>query len=461
MLFGEKILNYWDDILADLAKLVAVPSVAQPEPGAHPFGDACAQALDTVLEMAKGYGLETKNVDYYAGHAEYGHGEENAVVMAHVDVVPAGEGWSTDPYALTIRNGWAFGRGVADDKGAAIVALHCLRALKDAQVPAKRKLRVIFGCGEEIGMADIPHYFTQEQLPDMGFTPDSSYGICHCEKGIINLRVEGANDSSLIKHFSAGTVSNAVPAKALCEIVCSREELTALQKAAEDSEISYTITPTGEGASILASGKAAHAAFPEGGRNAAAYLVKLLSETFGAQRLGSFFSFVSEKIGLATDGSTIGVQCADEPSGPLTFNLGLLHADESTCSLTVDIRYPATCHGSDISKIIQSAAEGSGLSYSLLSDLEPLYLPRESKLIALLSGAYQDVTGEPCSIFSMGGGTYARQMHGRGVAFGPGFPGGKATHEHDADERIDLEKFKVHAQICLEAMYRMLTAESE
>lgn len=52
MLFGEKILDYWDDILKDLATVVAIPSVAKPQEGEHPFGDQCARALDTVVAMA-------------------------------------------------------------------------------------------------------------------------------------------------------------------------------------------------------------------------------------------------------------------------------------------------------------------------------------------------------------------------------------------------------------------------
>ena len=38
MLFGEKILDYWDDILKDLATVVAIPSVAKPQEGEHPLG---------------------------------------------------------------------------------------------------------------------------------------------------------------------------------------------------------------------------------------------------------------------------------------------------------------------------------------------------------------------------------------------------------------------------------------
>ncbi len=460
MLFGEKILDYWDDILKDLGTLVAIPSVAKPTEGPHPFGDECAKAIDAVLSMAEGYGLKTKNAGYYAGHAEYGEGGENAVVMAHVDVVPAGEGWDTEPYALTVKGNLAFGRGVADDKGAAIVALHCLRALKDAGVKGKRKLRVIFGSGEEIGMGDMGHYFAQEQLPDMGFTPDSAYGVCHCEKGIMNFRVTGGNDSPVIRSFEAGTVANAVPAKAKCRVACSPGELEKLEKAALTSEVEITVTPTEDGAELLCKGQASHAAAPQNGKNAAAYLIKALAEAFGPEKLGSFFRFILEKIGLTWDGSLIGVRMCDEPSGPLTFNLGLVHAEKGKCSLTVDIRYPATKEGKAISETISKAVSAyEGLTFTLLSDAAPLYLPKESPLITLLSGAYKDVTGEECSVYSMGGGTYARQMGGKGVAFGPGFPGRPDSHEHDVNECVELDYLKLHAKICLEAMYRMLTAE--
>ena len=457
-MFGEKILDYWDDILRDLAKLVAIPSVAVRSSQGKPYGDQCAKALDTVLELAESYGLKTKNVDYYAGHAEYGEGQGNAVVMAHLDVVPAVEGWSTDPFTMVIKDGKAYGRGVSDDKGAAVVALHCLRALKDAGVKGNRKLRVIFGSGEEIGMDDMPHYFAQEQLPDMGFTPDSGYGICHCEKGGLSFTVKSANDSPLIKTFAAGTVVNAVPYKAECRIVCTGEEYNRLLKAAEASEISFAFTRTEDGAAILAQGKAAHAASPQLGQNAAAYTVELLARVFGADRLGSFFQFVHEKIGLTYDGSLLDVDMSDEPSGPLTFNLGLLSAGSNGCSLTVDIRYPATVDGAAISRTIEREVEKAGLEYGLLSNSKPLYLPKESPLVTLLSGAYRDIAGEECTIYSMGGGTYARTMQGKGVGFGPGFPDDEPSNVHDVNEQVDLRRFKLHAQICLEAMYRMLTA---
>ncbi|MFQ9395813.1 MAG: Sapep family Mn(2+)-dependent dipeptidase [Lachnospiraceae bacterium] len=182
MKFGHEILKYRDDILRDLAKLIAVPSVCtHPLPG-KPFGEAPAQALECILSMAKNMGFETENTDNYAGAVYYGTGTEYVDVLTHVDVVPAGDGWNTDPFQMVIKDGMAYGRGVSDDKGAAIVALYCLKALKDAGIQGKYVLRTVFGSGEEIASDDLDRFYTKHPYPVMGFTPDCGYGICQCEK---------------------------------------------------------------------------------------------------------------------------------------------------------------------------------------------------------------------------------------------------------------------------------------
>lgn len=455
-MFGPKILEYWDDILNDLGTLVAVPSVAKPQEGEHPFGDNAARAIDTAMELAAKYGLKAKNVDYYAMHIELGEGEENAVVMDHLDVVPEGEGWNSDPYTMVIHDGKAWGRGVSDNKGPAVVALHCLRALRDAGVKGKRKLRVVLGSAEEIGMQDMSHYFAKEQHPTMGFTPDGGYGLCHCEKGHINFVVRGDLGEKIVS-IQAGTVPNAVPYKAEADVLCCDRGFAKLQTAANASDGDFVLTRTETGAHILANGKAAHAAGPQNGINAAAHLIRLLVSVWG-EKCGKLLCFADEKIGFTYDGSLLGVAQSDEPSGPLTFNLGLVSGENGQASFTVDIRYPALSNGAEISAKIEAQAKAAGVDYTLVSDSEPLYLPKDGPLVQLLSGAYEDITGEKCEIFAMGGGTYARQMFGKGVAFGAGFPNDD-SNAHDCNESLDLEHFKLHAQICCEAMYRMFTAD--
>ena len=65
--------NNRDNILRDITRLVAVPSVeGTPEPGA-PFGKGPKAALDKALEIAAELGLDTHNAEGYIGCADRPH----------------------------------------------------------------------------------------------------------------------------------------------------------------------------------------------------------------------------------------------------------------------------------------------------------------------------------------------------------------------------------------------------
>lgn len=458
MKFGSHIKDYRPEILAGIRRLVAIPSVAAPALPGKPFGEACARALAEVLQMAREMGLETKNVGNYAGHAVYGTGEGFADVLCHVDVVPAGEGWETDPFAAVEKGGLLYGRGTADDKGAAVVALCCLKALKDAGVQTKRKLRVIFGCGEEIASGDIRTYYQSEPLPDFGFTPDADYGICNREKGILRLDLSGGCAGTALHSFEAGTVVNAVPAKAQAVLACTSGQAAALRAMAPVCG-EFSFTETVNGVCVDSEGAAAHAMQPQQGRNAAAHLIRLLTKVFTKQELGGLVTFLAERIGTDTTGAALGISQSDVPSGPLTVNLGLVRVGEGVPGASIDIRYPVTADGGAIFAAVQHAALPYRLDCTCRSDEKPLYIPDGDPLIHMLQQAYYDATGEEAETFSCGGGTYAREMQGRGVAFGPFFPDEPDRRLHNANENIDIARFMRHAEVCLEAMYRMAVAD--
>ena len=54
-MFGNRILDYWDDIVRDLGAIVAIPSVCGAPDGIYPYGKEPARALDKALELAQGY----------------------------------------------------------------------------------------------------------------------------------------------------------------------------------------------------------------------------------------------------------------------------------------------------------------------------------------------------------------------------------------------------------------------
>lgn len=453
MLFGNKILDYKDDILADLNTLIGFESIADEKP------EECRNALDFMLKRAKDFGLTGENVTNKSAHIQLGNKGKLCGVLTHLDVVPAGNNWSVLPYSLTEKDGRLYGRGIADDKGAALIALYCLKALKDNKVDGKNTLRAIYGTTEECGMEDMDSYFQKMPVPDMSFTPDSDYGICYAEKGIMQIKVSTiVNNATVLTQFHAGKAVNAVPDLAYAMLDSSSYDEQTLMRLADASDGQFEFNYTIDGLMIISRGRAAHACEPQKGYNAATALVSLIANAYQTAEMGSICSFIDYAINKETNGRSLGLKMSDAVSGSLTVNVGSVHIDDGIAMATFDIRYPVTVKGETILKQFKKVAKNSDLKVDVLHHERPLYVSKESELVEILSDAYESVTGEKAELYSTGGGTYARKLGGKGVAFGPAFKDDD-VHMHNADESIDEEKFFKHAQICLEAMYRMFMYE--
>ena len=425
MSFGEKILEYREEILKDLANLIAIDSVSV-EGKEKP-----QQALNYMLRRAEEMGLSTANIDNIAGHIEYGEGEKLCGVLTHLDVVPAGDRWTYEPFTLTRANGRLYGRGVADDKGSAVITLYCLKVLKDNGIVSDKRIRAIFGTNEEVGMTDMQHYFSKEPLPDIGFTPDSDYGICCCEKGILQFSLTGSNENCIIKSAYGGNAVNAVPDRAVFKL----------------NDYSKNIF----------FGKASHAMEPHKGKNAIIIGLKKFSDQFARKEFGDLFCFILRYISDQTDGRSLGIKQADSRSGELTLNIGVIRADEYSATVKIDIRYPVSADYEKIIQTIKAKAEEYHLTFTLDNHSEPLNISQDSDIVRILSKSYRTVTATDPVIYSTGGGTYARTLQNKGVAFGPVFSD-DYSNMHRPDESLNEEKYFLHAQICLEAMYEMFTA---
>lgn len=453
MSFGKNILKYKEDLLKDLETLISFQSVTEENQA------ECEKALNFMLNRAEEFGLETLNIENIAGHAQLGDKGELCGVLTHLDVVPAGNNWDTLPFELTRKDGRLYGRGVADDKGAALITLYCLKALKDAGVKGKNTLRTIFGTDEEKGMKDMETYFSSQPLPEYSFTPDSEYGICRCEKGIIQLELYAeTHTGTTLNEFHSGKAVNAVPDTAYVMLDCSENDDHQLFRFADAMENRFEFHYTIDGLMIICHGKASHACEPEKGSNAATALVELLASNFSYSQLGSVCSFINSAIGMETNGNSMGLKMRDSLSGALTVNIGTIHIGENFATATMDIRYPVTVDGNIILERVKKLSGNENLTVKVLSHLKPLNVDSESPLISLLSSAYKEVMGENPGLYSTGGGTYARMLGNKGVAFGPLFKD-DYSNMHNANESLDEEKFMKHAEICLEAMYRMYTGK--
>jgi dipeptidase, putative len=193
-----------DELVAAIQEVVRIKSVGgEPAEGA-PYGEGPRKCLDWTLAFAEQMGFRTKNVDNVAGWAEMGEGDEMVALLGHLDVVPEGKGWTVDPWGGELKDGMVWGRGVLDNKGPVIIGLFAAKAIFDAGLKLKRRVRVIFGTNEEQGSKSMKRYAELgEDLPAAGFTPDAEYPIIHAEKGIVtytvslSLRPVGRNEDNL------------------------------------------------------------------------------------------------------------------------------------------------------------------------------------------------------------------------------------------------------------------------
>ena len=145
-----------ENIKADLKELVSHNSVANNDE--LPFGSENRKVLDAALKQMDKKGFKTKNLDYYCGYGEVGQGDKLVGIAAHLDIVPVSEGWNSNPFTLTEKDGKLYGRGVSDDKGAAVISMYALKYLLDTGYKFKKRFRLLVGCNEETGSKCMDYY---------------------------------------------------------------------------------------------------------------------------------------------------------------------------------------------------------------------------------------------------------------------------------------------------------------
>lgn len=424
-----------DEMIDTLQKWIRVPSVkGEAAPGA-PFGKEVRSMLDMALADCEQMGFKTQNFDGYIAHADLGEGsdEDALAILAHLDVVPEGDGWKYPPYGAVIENGRMYGRGTSDDKGPAVAALYAMKAVKDAGIPLRRKVRLILGCDEESGWEDIAHYNKVATMPRMGFSPDASYPIINIEKGICRLELHGvlSNEGLQVIAFNNGERPNVIPGRASALVVGDAATVAQAEAAAKKLDIPAEVHLTDKGVSITVTGISGHAAYPETARNANGEMLLLLRE-LGVQ---GDLRLLADKIGLDYKGEGLEISVSDGISGYLTCNLGIIRAGEGGVYATLDIRYPVMTNPDMIIKNVSASLPG--MRVDAMEVKEPHHVPAGSELVQNLLDAYHEVTGYERKCLYTGGGTYARSLQ-EGVAFGASFPQDEDL-AHQANEYADIE----------------------
>ena len=443
--------GYRDELLEKLGKLVSINSEEGTALPDAPFGEGPREALLAALDMMEKDGFRTVNLDNYIGYGEFGEGSELIGIVGHLDVVPAKkeDGWDTDPFEMTEKDGVLYGRGVSDDKGAVVASMIAMKVLRDMGVPVNKRIRLIMGTNEESGSRCLKYYVQKEGSVDLGFTPDGEFPGVHGEKGMVGAVYRSKKTG--IHSISGGTAKNVVCRKCTVEVDKCSFSRKKLEDYFNNHDLEFEIDNNDSGTVITLYGRAAHASMPELGINAISWLLMGLKEA-GFQ--DPFVEFYTTHFGLHTDGTGIGAECSDE-YGALTLNNGVIGMKDGVIEGSIDIRFPVTYTAKKVLKLMEGHLEDENGVIEILHTGEPLFFPADSPLVTSLVEAYREVTGDmDAQPMTMGGGTYAKGINNT-IAFGCAFPG-RDYKIHDANEFVTVEELLKQAEIYVAALIRLL-----
>lgn len=465
-MWKEKVLEYENQMIDDLKGLLSIESVRDDSKASKdaPVGPGPRQALDYMYELAERDGFSTHDVDNIAGRIEAGQGEDVLGILCHVDVVPAGDGWDSDPFDPVVTDDAIIARGTLDDKGPTIAAYYAVKILNDMNVDWKKRIHMIIGTDEESDWKCTDRYFQTEEMPTLGFAPDAEFPAIHGEKGIttfdliqdqINEDVDEPDYELL--NFESGQRYNMVPDHAEARVLVKENMTDVIQNFeyfVEQNELQGESTVDSGILILTVEGKAVHGMDPSLGVNAGLYLLKFLSSLNLDKSAKDFVEFNNRYLFDSHFGEKMGMKFHTDVMGDVTTNIGIIKYDNKEAGrYGVNLRYPQGFEFEEAVERFTNEIKDIGFSLELGKVQKPHYVDKDDPFVEKLVKAYRNQTGDMTEPYTIGGGTYARNLD-KGVAFGAMF---EDTEDlmHQKNEYMTKKQLINATSIYLEAIYAL------
>lgn len=442
--------SHREEFLRDLTALIAIPSVKGKSEHQAPYGSGPALALEFAVSLARSFGLEAYSLDGRAAIVELGS-PGRLDILAHLDVVDGGSGWSiTKPFEARVVGDRFYGRGAMDDKGPALAALYAMRCLKELRVRMDGGVRLMLGLDEESGSSDLKYYRERFPEAEYTFTPDAHFPLVNAEKGGFFVdfysMLTPAEPTDLV-YLKAGTKGNVIPGESEATIRGLGTDILkkALRKTPIISGIGIDVSGLNETSIIHVYGTPAHAARPEKGENALTALLSILAElpmpeTPRMRAVSSLSRFFPHG---KFDGDALNIALSDDETGALTASLTMLSISDTGLDGHIDARIPL-CAARE--QLLSGVALLENAGFAVQHKYIPAhYVPRDSRLCKTILRCYEQVAGKKSYTLSEAGMTYAHGIR-NAVAFGC-TPDGLETNIHGADEFAPINTLLMSGEI--------------
>lgn len=450
--------EHLNEMLSDLSTLVSINSVKGDPHEDAPFGEGPKKALETALKIGEKHGFTTKMVENVMGEIDMFPDEQPLVTaLAHLDVVPAGDGWRTDPFNMILKSGRVYGRGTTDDKGPAMCVLYAMKAVKACRVRLNHNFRLLLGTDEECGSKDLQIYMKNNAMSPMVFTPDASFPVINIEKGHIRGGIYGrtkCGGEKTIASCKGGSVVNQVPAQATATV--AGFEIDELELAIKNTGFpnAFTLEQDDVITTIKCVGKNAHASWPVDGINAVTLMVKFLSNLETDDETATIFKNLTELFPHDEfDGTSAQIKMSDKKSGSLTCVFSVIDYACGELNGLYDIRFPLCGSVEGIKNMLKSSFAQKKFEVVKFNGAEPHEVDESSPFIKTLNKVFEETTGMRGGCVAIGGGTYVHNIEG-GVAFGAEYKG-ENNNIHGANEFASVERLKQNIKVYAEAIIRL------
>jgi succinyl-diaminopimelate desuccinylase len=170
----DTVFSYVDEHESRLHEIIRAivekPSVNPPGDTTEP-AEVAASLLSSIGFSVQRVKAADRKVNVVA---EWKTGQQETILFnGHLDTVPIGDRslWKFDPYSAEVSEGWMYGRGVADDKGAVGCVIAACEAIRRLGLEPRTNVIIHAVCDEEVGSELGTSYLVQN-----GYASKASYG---------------------------------------------------------------------------------------------------------------------------------------------------------------------------------------------------------------------------------------------------------------------------------------------